>query len=141
MNNPKFASPFLTQFWTIAVMFTRTTPSAAVNEIPLPFTAGEPGTVKACHVAPDSVQASVSWYSSCVPPEGFVIVNSRVADTTVDPGVTCPALGPMKSGNLIKDLHTTLLPTWHPDASTNRLTAVPKFVPGAPLEMYVSSVA
>src|SRR6267143_5060895 len=124
----------------MAVMFTVITPSAALKAIAAPFVVGVPGVVKPFHVAPDSVQPSVSWRSIWAPP-GFVISNCRNADTTTDPGATCPASDPMMFGNRIRALHTVLGDVLHPDASTNIAPPAPKFVSGRPLEMYVSSVS
>src|SRR2546422_894314 len=52
-------------------MFTVTRPRGALNAIVAPFVVGVPGVVKPFHVAPDSVQPSVSWRSIWVPTGGW----------------------------------------------------------------------
>src|SRR2546422_681764 len=104
------------------------------------FAPGIPAGLKRFHVAVDSLHDSVTWYTSWVTPL-FVTMSSRLALKIVEPAGTCPEFEPMKSGNLTSVLHTVLEDVLHPDPSTRSFVLLPKFVSGAPLLMYASSVS
>src|SRR3989441_8011220 len=99
---------------------------------------GVPGVAKLFHVAPDSVHGSVTWYRASGSP-WFAMKSTRVAFTIVDWAGICPSPGPTINGNLTRALHT--LPATSQVPSTCNVWSLPKFVSGAPLEMYVSSVS
>src|SRR5712691_3169330 len=137
---PSFGSPS-THAWTNGMTLMAYSPTLVGEGAVIPdFVAGEPAGLKPFHVAPASLQGSVTWETPCVVPL-FVIMSSRFAFTIVDPGGTCPGLGPMEWGNLIRVLHTVAGEIRHPDPSTSSCGFAPKFVSGAPLAMYVSSVS
>src|SRR2546422_1896434 len=99
---------------------------------------GVPGVAKLFHVAPDSVHGSVTWYRASGSPWSLM-KSTRAAFTTTDLAGICPSPGPTIKGNLTRALHT--LPATSQVPSTCNVSSLPKFVFGAPLEMYVSSVS
>src|SRR3989454_6575423 len=103
-----------------------------------PRLAGVPGVAKLFHVAPDSVHGSVTWYRVSGSP-WFWMKSTRVAFTIVELAGICPSPRPTIDGNLTRALHT--MPATSQVPSTCNVWSLPKFVSGAPLEMYVSSVS
>src|SRR2546425_6644601 len=99
---------------------------------------GIPGVAKLFHVAPDSVHGSVTWYRVSGSP-WFWMKSTRVAFTTAELEGTCPSPRPTIDGNLTSALHA--MPATSQVPSTCNAWSLPKFVSGAPLEMYVSSVS
>src|SRR3989442_13794603 len=99
---------------------------------------GTPGVAKLFHVAPDSVQGSVTWYRVSGSP-WFWMKSTRVAFTTAELEGICPSPRPTIDGNLTRALHT--MPATSQVPSTCNVWSLPKFVFAAPLEMYVSSVS
>src|SRR2546428_7454267 len=65
--------------------------------------------------------------------------STRLALTIVELAGTCPSPGLTIKGNLARVLHT--LPATSQVPSTCNVWSLPKFVSGAPLEMYVSSAS
>src|SRR2546428_4216648 len=99
---------------------------------------GKPGVAKLFHVAPDSVHGSVTWYRVSASP-GSLIKSTRLALTIVELAGTCHSPRPTNTGDSTRALHT--LPATSQVPSTFSVRSLPKFVSGAPLEMYVSSVS
>src|SRR2546427_2180918 len=99
---------------------------------------GVPGVAKLFHVAPDSVQGSVTWYRVSASP-GSLMKSTRLAFTTVELAGIRPSPRPTINGNLTRLLHT--MPALSQVPSTCSVRSLPKFVFGALLEMYVSSVS
>src|SRR2546422_7739897 len=106
--------------------------------ISAPRLPGRPGVAKLFHVAPDSVHGSVTWYRVSASP-GSLMKSTRLALTIVELAGICPSPGPNNRGNLTRVLHTS--PATSQVPSTFSVRSLPKFVSGAPLEMYVSSVS